>query len=99
MDDILVIQLQHKVEEINAVREGMRRWALVEWCREPDSLLSDWFLQRGLTATRLGLPEHDLGKTSEGRRVADKIIDQLSEGSNVCLWCSLPCTAWCAWQR
>ena len=31
--------------------------------------------------------------------MSDLIIGQLNKGSNVCLWCSLPCTAWCAWQR
>eukprot|EP00972_Heterocapsa_arctica_P015255 2246805-Heterocapsa_arctica.AAC.1 len=38
VDDILVIQLQHKFEEINTIRGGVRRWALVEWFCEPDSL-------------------------------------------------------------
>eukprot|EP00972_Heterocapsa_arctica_P110865 16325577-Heterocapsa_arctica.AAC.1 len=85
MDDILVIQLQHKLEEINAIRGGARRWALIEWCCEPDSLLSGWFLQRGLPAVRLGLPEHDLSKIAEGRRVVDKIVEKLNEGNNVCL--------------
>eukprot|EP00972_Heterocapsa_arctica_P079641 11735710-Heterocapsa_arctica.AAC.1 len=75
MDDILVIQLQHKFEDINAIRGGVRRWTFVEWCCEPDSLLSGWFLQRRLTATRLGLPEYDLSKVAEGRRVADMIIE------------------------
>eukprot|EP00972_Heterocapsa_arctica_P053036 7808942-Heterocapsa_arctica.AAC.1 len=71
MEDILVIQLHHQFKAINTVRGDGRRWALVEWACEADSLLSRWFQQRGLKAMRLGLPDHDLSKKAEAVRVAD----------------------------
>eukprot|EP00972_Heterocapsa_arctica_P102495 15104782-Heterocapsa_arctica.AAC.1 len=71
MEEILVIQLQHKFKDINTVRGDGRQWALVEWACEANSLLSKWFQQRGLKATRQGLPDRDLSKKAEAVRVAD----------------------------
>eukprot|EP00972_Heterocapsa_arctica_P105135 15492413-Heterocapsa_arctica.AAC.1 len=86
--------LSETVEE-----ESNAKWHVLEYCCEPDSLLSEWFLRHGQEATRLGLPEWDLRTEKAARRVVELAKDTLAKGRHVLLWASLPCTAWCSWQR
>ncbi|CAE8639057.1 unnamed protein product, partial [Polarella glacialis] len=76
-----------------------RRWMLFEWACERDSPLSQWFMDNGHAAVRLGLPETNLLDAAVVNSVVGQMIKAWRKGYAVVLWCTLPCTPWCAWQR
>ena len=87
-----------KEPEVRERREG-GLWHVVEYCCEEDSLLTEWFLRRGHTATRMGLPGWDLSTKAGVRRAVEEIRQQLAKGKKILLWAALPCTSWCTWQN
>jgi hypothetical protein len=75
------------------------RPVLVEYCCEPDSKLSNIWMQGRGGALRLGLPDFDLRRDSVIRQVIFMIRSYVRGGQQVLVWCSLPCQPWTAWQN
>ena len=75
------------------------KWLLVEYCCEPDSLLSQWFFDHQQAITRLSLPGQDVTDPAVLARVYHDIVMAVKRGLKVLVWTSLPCTAWCGWQQ
>ena len=72
---------------------------LVEWCCEHNGALTEWVTAHGGTATRLGLPDHDMRGEKEVRDVIRDVRRRAISGAEVLIWAAVPCTAWCSWQR
>ena len=53
----------------------------------------------GHAAVRLGLPEWDLRRPEVVARVVGCALRAHRLGFQICIWASLPCTAWSAWQH
>ena len=74
-------------------------WLLVEWACEPTSKLAAWFQSQGHDILRLCLPEWDMTEHGNTELVMDRIKSAVEARQPVLVWISIPCTAWCAWQR
>ena len=86
-----------ELDEIFATEKSP--WLLLEWCCEHDSRLASWFVANGHAAVRLGLLEWDLRRPEVVARVIDRALRAHRLGFQICIWASLPCTAWSAWQH
>jgi len=72
---------------------------LHQYCCEPDSVLADAAGHHGYRYQRWTEQNCDLSLAHDVRQVEQCIRKDIQEGQVVCLWISLPCTAWCSWQR
>ena len=47
---------------VNAITRATNSWHFYEYCCDENSVLSTWCRKHNIAATRLGLPEHDMGE-------------------------------------
>jgi hypothetical protein len=80
-------------------KESKLKKILIEVCCFEQSRLSTKYQQRGGRAIRVSLPNHDFSKekTTEGLVRAIEVLKE--EGFEAVFWFSIPCSAWCSWQR
>ncbi len=71
-----------------------RQFILHEYACFEDSLLGKEAQKQGWQVRQWGLHNVDLTMRSGVERVAQCIRDDLAKGGEVCLWISLPCSAW-----
>ena len=84
--------------QIAEVKETKKPWMLYEWACEPDSALAEWFMNAGHAACRLHLPRWDLRDPHRIEELIDAMVRAASQGFNLFMWVSLPCTPWSRWQ-
>ena len=87
-----------KMDTEDHVRTQDRPMMLYEWCCEPDSELSEWFLKHGHGARRLCLPKYDMSKTEVVEAITRQMFLDEKRGFNIVTWLSLPCTPWTTWR-
>ena len=74
-------------------------WKFFEYCCAGDSALTQWFMQRGLAAQRLGLPDHDMSQRHEIDNLVQELKRRALQKQRSMVWAALTCTPWCAWQQ
>ena len=94
-DEHVIAMVQSKVDR----QPAQLPWRVFEFCCGPESLLSKWFLDHGVRATRFGYPRRDARVRADVHQLAQEIKEALEAGAFVLFWSSIPCSAWCSWQR
>ena len=84
--------------DISAALTEKRSTMLYEWCCEPDSKLSQWFIDHGHGARRLCLPKYDMSKVEVVEAITRQMLLDERRGYTIVMWASLPCTRWSTWQ-
>eukprot|EP00972_Heterocapsa_arctica_P057019 8414148-Heterocapsa_arctica.AAC.1 len=89
--------VNHSQSEVASAPRGPCH--LVEWCCEQGSDSTRCMIEHGGGATRLCLPQRDMRLDQQVEQVIHDVRTLANLGIFVLIWASLPCTAWCSWQR
>jgi len=92
----IVEEMMRQVEE-RKDKDNLK--VLLEFCCDPDSLMTEEYRQQGGASFRFGLPQYNLLEENNILLI-NELMDELQRRDfTPIVWGSIPCSPWCSWQR